>query len=324
MIEKRIDRLTVLMTVYNGEEFLASAIESILRQTYNNFEFLIINDGSTDNTEKIIQSYTDDRIRYMVIKQSGISKAINFGLRNASNQWVAIMDADDIAHPAKLEQQLSAMDTAENTICSTWSIHFQKGKLLYAVETPVNNAELKQKLNLHSYICHPGVIYNRDFILKNGGYNEEISTFADYDLWLRVKDKANFVILPQYLMFMRVNEKSNSRADFFRTRKIIYELQQKYIFDKKEMLAGFSSSELTVLNGWREYFYGDIKKAIPIWMNNISSIWRDKRIAPAILSSFLPESIAFKIKDLRLRLRLKLFFNQKIDKRLAKRIISEK
>lgn len=312
------------MTVYNGEEFLASAIESILQQTYCDFEFLIINDGSTDNTEKIILSYNDVRIRYMAIKQSGISKAINFGLRNASNEWVAIMDADDIAHPEKLERQISNMGIAVKTICSTWSIHFQKGKLLYAVETPVNNAELKQKLNLHSYICHPGVIYNRGFILENGGYNEEISTFADYDLWLRVKDKANFIILPQYLMFMRVNEKSNSRADFFRTRKIIYELQQKYIFDKKEKLAGFSSSEVTILIGWREYFYGDIKKAFSIWRNNISFMWQDFRIIPAIISSFLPETIVFIIKDLRLRLRLKLLFNKKIDKPLAKRIISEK
>ena len=91
------------MPVYNGEKYLKECIDSVLNQTFTDFEFIIIDDGSTDNTESIIKSYTDDRIIYIKKKHDGISEALNLGIRRAIGLYIARMDADDIMYPNRLE-----------------------------------------------------------------------------------------------------------------------------------------------------------------------------------------------------------------------------
>lgn len=98
-----LPRITVLLPVYNGGKYIRTAIHSILTQTYKNFELYIVDDGSTDNTKEVIGEFTDQRIRYEYIEHAGLSSAINYGLKNASCDIVARMDADDISLPKRLE-----------------------------------------------------------------------------------------------------------------------------------------------------------------------------------------------------------------------------
>ena len=103
--------VSVLMAVYNGEKYLLEAIESILNQTYTNFEFLIINDGSTDSTEEIILSYSDQRIRYIKNEQNlKLIASLNKGLDLAKGKYIARMDADDISLPDRLEKQVNFLE----------------------------------------------------------------------------------------------------------------------------------------------------------------------------------------------------------------------
>ena len=98
--------VSVLITTYNCAPYIAQAVQSILNQTFQYFEFLIVDDGSTDNTEDIVKSFSDKRIRYIKRNHFGRAAGLNFGLKNSSNEIIALMDADDISHPQRLELQL--------------------------------------------------------------------------------------------------------------------------------------------------------------------------------------------------------------------------
>ena len=110
-------RVTVLMPVYNAELFLSEAIESILRQTWSDFEYLIINDGSTDNSRKIISSFRDPRIRLVDNPSNlGLTKSLNKGLELAEGEYIARQDADDISHPKRLERQVQFLNGAIDSL----------------------------------------------------------------------------------------------------------------------------------------------------------------------------------------------------------------
>ncbi|TNE70794.1 glycosyltransferase family 2 protein, partial [bacterium] len=112
--------ITCLMSVYNGEEFLREAMDSILDQTYTNFEFLIINDGSTDDTVPIIESYDDPRIRLIHNEVNiGLTKSLNKGIGLAKGEYIARMDADDISLPERFERQIEVLLNSKIDICGT-------------------------------------------------------------------------------------------------------------------------------------------------------------------------------------------------------------
>jgi glycosyltransferase involved in cell wall biosynthesis len=116
--------ITVLMATYNCGQYILTSINSILRQSYENFELLIIDDGSEDNSEEIIRSLNSDRIRYIKLKHIGFSAALNYGLKEAKFDWVARMDADDIAIPDRLEKEIKLINKSSTDIIFSNSVFF--------------------------------------------------------------------------------------------------------------------------------------------------------------------------------------------------------
>ncbi len=301
--------LTVLMTTYNCGEYIHQAIKSIFKQTYRQFGLLIVDDGSTDNTTGIINSLNDERIKYIKLSHLGRSKALNYGLNKAKYDWVALMDADDICQPLRLEEQVKYLTAEQNNIVFSWSAYFKNDKILYTVKSPKESNELKNKLALHSYICNSSVLFNRNFILKNGGYDESLERFEDYDLWLRIKEKANFVVIPEYYLFMRIREDSSSNYNKLESRKIIYNIQEAYYknFDKNFLIE--DKVEQIKVRGWREYFYGDKKQARIEWKKIIFK-YPDFRILIAFLFTYLPNKQLNRIREYRIKLRIKYFLKR--------------
>jgi len=126
--------VTVLMSVYNGEKYLREAIDSILNQTFTDFEFLIVNDGSTDRTAEILRSYDDPRI--IIInneKNIGLTKSLNIGLRMAKGEYIARMDADDVSMPERLQKQIELLNQKKNTglVGTYYTIINEKGKVFF-------------------------------------------------------------------------------------------------------------------------------------------------------------------------------------------------
>ena len=202
--------VTVLMTVYNSSQYILPAINSILRQSYVNFEFLIIDDGSEDNIEEIIRSLNSEKIRYIKLKHSGRSAALNYGLKEAKHDWVALMDSDDIAVPERLEKEVKLINISNKDIIFSDSVFFKNKEIQFLNIINTEKEDLKRKIQLRGHICNSSVLYNRNFILENGGYNENLVHSEDFDLWIRLLNKGNFVHLNEFLLFMRIRENSLS------------------------------------------------------------------------------------------------------------------
>jgi len=203
-------RITVLMPVYNGEIYLAEAIESILDQTFKNFEFLIVNDGSTDNSVSIIEDFAkkDERIRLINNKKNkGIVGALNTGLEDAKGEYIARMDSDDISVPERLEKQVKFMDdNPEVGICGSWIKLF--GKADNIVKNPVNHDDIMCNLLFYNAIAHPSVIIRSELFKKNNLKYSNFSHAEDFELWTRCGFLFKLHNIPEILLKYRISSQN--------------------------------------------------------------------------------------------------------------------
>lgn len=185
-------KITVLMALYNGGHYLKMSIQSVLLQTYHDFEFLIINDCSTDDSLAVIESFKDDRIIVCTNEKNiGQTASLNKGLRLAQGKYIARMDADDIAYSQWLKVQLDFLEkNNECAVVSTKAIAINKdGQKLRILNTPINSEEILLKSIFFSPINHVGCLMKKDIILEEGGYDGGYKIAADYDLWSRLLRK---------------------------------------------------------------------------------------------------------------------------------------
>lgn len=204
-------KVTVLMPVYNAAKFIDEAIDSILSQSFKDFEFLIINDGSTDGSKKIILSYKDPRIKFFENKKNlGVARTLNRGLRLAKGKYIARMDADDIAFPERLKllSQEFGKDNQLAVVSSYYNIIDEAGNYLYANQDVFSPEEIYYTLQFRNCLGHPTVMFNKDIIIKEfSGYDEECEA-EDYDLWLRLVSKYKFRKIKKRLLKLRIHSKS--------------------------------------------------------------------------------------------------------------------
>jgi len=303
--------VTVLITTYNCGEYISQAIKSVLKQTYKDFELLIIDDGSTDNTQEIIKRFRDERIRFIQSKHIGRSSALNLGLKEASNDLISFCDADDIIHPKKIEKQLSLIKN-ENDLIFTDSAFFENDKILYELRIHNDLNTIKKKVALHGHLG-PSVFFNKKFIIEKAGFNSELIAFEDYDLWLRILNDSNIIIIPQVLYFQRLRENSLSTTETMKKKHIIYEIQKPYFEKLADHFSITSIKEQLIIKGWREYFYGSKNLARKYWIDAGITQWNIKLFITFLLS-YLPESFLDYLKDKRIRLRLEYQIQRLLNK----------
>ena len=213
-------KVTVLMPVYNREKYLREAIDSILSQTFTDFEFLIVDDGSTDNSLEIINSYSDSRIRLIRnLANLGISKSLNIGLSESLGDYVARMDSDDISLPNRLQKQIEFLNqnpdiTVLGSHMNFIDIHGQNLEYLnYLPSYCLSHQKIVYAMLYSTPFAHPSVIFKRLEVLKIGGYRllkewESVST-EDYDLWLRLASQNHkFANLSDHLIKYRLHRDS--------------------------------------------------------------------------------------------------------------------
>ena len=203
-------RLTVLMSVYNGEKYLREAVDSILSQTFRDFEFLIINDGSSDGTAQILESYDDPRMRIVYNEENiGLTRSLNKGLKLARGEYIARMDADDISLPERLEKQVEFLDAhPEVGVLGTWVEVIDGegtvGQVWRSPQVPTSPALLNWTLMFHNCLPHPSAMMRLRVIEGMGGYDPEIRYAQDYDLWARASLITDLTNLSQVLLRRRV------------------------------------------------------------------------------------------------------------------------
>lgn len=209
-------KISVIMPVYNTkEEYLRPAIESILQQTFKNFEFLILNDGSSDETvEKVIKSYNDERIKYFYKKNTGIADTLNFGLAQAQGELIARMDSDDISLPERFAKQVEFLDAhPEISVLSGNYKIFPDTKVVVLPQRPKYLDFLEG-----CKMCHPAVMFRKvDFERYNLKYNPEYKC-EDYELWSRAIRYFKFANLNEVILHYRWHDTNLSKpTEIFKT-----------------------------------------------------------------------------------------------------------
>jgi len=215
--------VSVIMPVFNAEKYVGEAIESILNQTFADFEFLIFNDGSIDNSSNVIQKYasTDPRIVfYNYSENTGYVKHLNEGVQLAKGTYIARMDADDISLPERLAKQVLVMNTNPDIgICGTWFKLF--GDIELEVRHPSQHDDIKIHLLRHNTIGHPTVLAKK-VLLSENPYEANMVPSEDYHLWIRLSQIAKFHNLPEVLLYYRWHNAniSQSKAELSRTTSL--------------------------------------------------------------------------------------------------------
>ncbi len=230
--------VTVLMPVYNGEKHLNQAIYSILNQTYRNFEFLIINDGSSDLSEEIILSFDDNRIRYFKNEKNiKLIQTLNKGIRLSKGKYIARMDCDDISDIQRLEIQVAYMQKNPSVGiigCGFNIINDSKSQNrfkdpLKTIIYPTENNLIKFHLIFNNVVLHPATLFRKVIFTNNTLYEEEFLHVEEYRLWTQYILKTKFANLPDILFSYRIHENQISIQNQLIQSENAFKVQFEYL-----------------------------------------------------------------------------------------------
>ncbi|BBO77657.1 hypothetical protein DSCW_50740 [Desulfosarcina widdelii] len=204
-------KISVVMSVYNTEKYLSDAIDSILGQTFSDFEFIIVNDGSTDRSRKILESYTDPRILIIDQGNTGLARALNNGIEKSKTNLIARMDADDISLPNRLQRQYEFMvDNPDVIAVGSNAINIDySGNYVFTTAKKIYNNEIKKNLPNTPFI-HPSVMFKKDAFLKAGKYCNKMVKAQDTVLFNRMAKFGNFHNIEEPLIQYRIVPSANS------------------------------------------------------------------------------------------------------------------
>lgn len=297
--------ITVLMPVFNGEKYLKGSIQSILDQTFTNFEFIIVDDCSTDSTPQILETFADNRIQIIRnTKNLGISSSLNIGIKASSGRYIARSDADDISLPERLEKQYNFMnENPQIGILGTGYYVIDE----FDVEEdttyiyPQDPVEIRWKLLAGPVLPHPTVMLRKNVLIANNLlYNEEYSVTQDYELWCRIIQFTEGTNFPQALVKYRHHHNAKSKAQSNLQEKLRlkvsaellmknyqipdFTMKQAYIFGVI-INSGIRSLELTELKKVYKIFFHILDKFKKKMIDSKSSIrnWQHNRILPLIV-----------------------------------------
>jgi glycosyltransferase involved in cell wall biosynthesis len=223
-----MSEISVIMPVYNQERFVADAIRSILRQTFADFEFVIVDDGSTDRTAEIIASFKDKRIRLIRAEHEGFIKALTLATDAAEGRWLARMDSDDLCSIHRLQKQISFLREHPecNFVTSFYGIVTPNDKFLSPVSSDKwHYLEPADITLVRKPFCDPGTVYDRA-MAKEIGYDSRLQW--EKTLWYKLLNKGRGAVMEDPLYFSRYRMGSVSRGQYSYPEDVIYELRREY------------------------------------------------------------------------------------------------
>lgn len=208
--------VSVLLPVYNGRDYLAESIKSILKQEYRNLEIIIINDGSTDDSQQFIETFNDTRIKCIQQKNQGLAATLNHGITLASGKYIARQDQDDLSHPNRILSQLKYMEVhPECVLLGTWAQIMETDKLANRFHChPIDELTLRYQLLFNNPFVHSSVLLRRSALLQVGGYttDPERQPPEDFELWSRLSRIGSIANIGEVLLTYREVPGSMSRT----------------------------------------------------------------------------------------------------------------
>ena len=210
-------KVSVIMSVYNGEKYLKEAIESILNQSFKDFEFIVVDDGSTDKTPEILENYAKQDQRIKIITNSeniGLTKSLNKGIKVSKGEYIARMDDDDIAMPERIKKQIEFLEKNPNfgvVGCNVIIIN-ETGNFVKNVVLPNN---LMQVLKKRNYLAHGSLVFQKAIIEQLGNYDEQMLYAQDYEMILRISKTFEVGFISEFLYKLRVHKNTIFYKKFF-------------------------------------------------------------------------------------------------------------
>jgi len=238
--ERLKSKVSVNIATYNQAQFLGQAIESVLGQSFTDWEMIIVDDSSTDETAKIIEPYLPDRrIIYLKNKKNlGICATRNRALNESRGEYVAILDSDDVwDDPDKLKKQVDFLDHHSDYVAvGTGIIAVDKnGKEIKRYLNPERDGQIRSQLLAKNPFAHSSVLYRQDIALAVNGYHQTLNGIEDYDLWLKLGQKGKLYNFPSYSLNYRRHGSNISTTDQLRLMRENLNLAKKY----REFYPGF-------------------------------------------------------------------------------------
>lgn len=228
-------RVTVFVPVFNAEKFLAETIESVLNQTFTDFELLAVDDGSTDRSIEILESFGDRRIRISRNDRNrGRSYTRNQGIELARCEYLSVLDSDDLCEPDRLERQVEFLDAHPDIVAVGSSATYidESGNVAYICKVPTSSEEIHQRIFQSNCFVHSSVTFRRQVLINIGGYNPELQQAEDYELFLRLSAHHRLANIEEPLIRYRVHpdqvsqrELSSQRVLADRVRVAAYKYQ---------------------------------------------------------------------------------------------------
>lgn len=219
--------ISVIIPSYNHEKFIGKAIESVLNQTYENFELIIMDDNSTDNSKKVINSYNDSRIvKYFSTENKGAVETLNHLIDLANGEYIALLNSDDYWDLTKLEKQYRYLEENKKVaVCFTWADFVdEKGKTIYDKEEMLldlfrkknrsNIAWFRYFFENGNCLCHPSMMIRKEIYNEIGKYNNAFRQLPDFDMWIRIIKEYDIHILEENLTHFRILKEKAKNASF--------------------------------------------------------------------------------------------------------------
>src|SRR3989338_9237836 len=233
-----LPKISVIMSVYNGMPFLKDAVESILIQTYKNFEFIIVDYASTDNSWNYLKSLKDKRIKLIKNKKNlGLASSLNIALRQVFNResqtesargdYIARMDADDISLPKRFEEQVNFLHRNPKVmLCGTWvDLINDKGQKIGEKKYPTEDSQIKKSLAWYPAIVHPTFMSRKGFYKTLNGYDTDFDFAEEYELMMRAKNKFKMANIPKKLLYWRFWDNRRSREFWDKMERVDFKIK---------------------------------------------------------------------------------------------------
>ncbi len=291
--------ISVILPVFNGEKYIRESVESILCQTFKEFEFIIIDDGSTDKSVEIIKSFNDSRIKLLRNNENkGIIFSLNKGIDEAAGKYIARMDADDIAHPERLKIQFDFMERSPETgICGTFVKRFGSILRRGLMKLPVSNDDIKVNSLFFCSFVHPSVMFRKELMTKNDlKYSEDFKGVEDYNLWVEMMSLGvKTANIPIPLLNYRISDLGISGNIFFNREKLQKRFELISIIQEKAFKNAFLGMEFEPdIHGliYKMKFHTDFLKIDDI--RNVAR-WLKKLIEYDKVSKYCDETVFEKV-----------------------------
>jgi glycosyltransferase involved in cell wall biosynthesis len=293
-------RVSVLLPVFNAEPTLPAAVESILGQSFADFELILIDDGSRDASPDLIRAYArrDARVRAVINPENaGLIRRLNEGLRLAQSPLVARMDSDDEALPERLRVQVDFMERySDVAVAGSWVFHM--GATLEwdrLVRLPYTGKQIAQTLPRENCLYHPSVMLRRELVLKSGGYRAEFPHAEDYELWLRLSRHHRLANIPQPLLRYRLSHGGVTFSKRWDLLRSVYLAQEVFQHPDQPLDQLAPAAEMRLASTHRSKFFANVVRTSveePVLLH----CWEDARTLIEKCRAEIPAALASELR----------------------------